>query len=313
MRVQDADLKSLRIFETVVKCGGFSAAQPALNISVSAISEQMSLLETRLGVRLCERGRSGFRLTDEGQVLYEAAQRMLTAVETFSMEAATLRRQLSGALRVGVIDATLTDPSSPLTLAIRRFGQMAPQVHLQIHIDTPNALEQRVMDGRLHLAVGPFPSRLPGLDYTPLYTEAHGLFCSRTDPLFEQDDASITPLLLSQARLAARTFLGRFDLDQLQVERAAGSVDNVEARAMMIISGQYIGFLPLHYAQPWVDKGEIRRLCPGQFASDLCVDVILRHGVSPPRTVEAFQQQLLECAGLNPSGAMLRELPKSTS
>ncbi|TDF86273.1 LysR family transcriptional regulator [Pseudomonas sp. H9] len=295
MRIQDADLKSLRIFETVVQCGGFSAAQSALNTSVSVISEQMSLLETRLGVRLCDRGRSGFRLTDEGAVLYEAAQRMLAAVETFSMEAATLRQQLSGILRIGVIDATLTDPGSPLTLAIRRFGELAPQVHLQIHIDTPSALEQRVMDGRLHLAVGPFPSRLPGLDYTPLYKETHGLFCSRSNPLFEQDDASITPQLLSQARVAARTFLGRFDLDQLQAERAAGSVDNVEARAMMIVSGQYIGFLPLHYAQPWVDKGELRRLCPEQYAPQLSFDIIRHRGVSPPRTVVAFHQQVLDC------------------
>ncbi|WP_442108381.1 LysR family transcriptional regulator [Pseudomonas sp. NUPR-001] len=295
MRIQDADLKSLRIFETVVQCGGFSAAQSALNTSVSVISEQMSLLETRLGVRLCDRGRSGFRLTDEGAVLYEAAQRMLAAVETFSMEAATLRQQLSGVLRVGVIDATLTDTASPLTQAIRRFGEMAPQVHLQIHIDTPSALEQRVMDGRLHLAVGPFPSRLPGLEYTALYKETHGLFCSRSNPLFDQDDASITPQLLSQARVAARTFLGRFDLDQLQAERAAGSVDNVEARAMMIVSGQYIGFLPLHYAQPWVDKAELRRLCPEQYAPQLCFNIIRHRSVSPPRTVVAFHQQVLDC------------------
>lgn len=297
MRIQDADLKALRIFETIVQCGGFSAAQSALNISASAISEQMSLLETRLGVRLCERGRSGFRLTDEGEVLYEAAQRMLAAVETFSMEAATLRSQLSGVLRVGVIDATLTDPGSPLTLAIRRFGELAPQVHLQIHIDTPSALEQWVMDGRLHLAVAPFTVQLPGLDYSSLYEEVHGLFCSRSNPLFALPDAAITPQLLSQARVAARTWLGRFDLDQLQAERAAGSVDNVEARAMMIVSGQYIGFLPLHYAQPWVDKGELRRVCPEQYAPTLNFTSIVRHrAISPPRTVAAFHQQLLDCA-----------------
>lgn len=303
MQIQDADLKSLRIFETIVQCGGFSAAQSVLNISASAISEQMSQLETRLGVRLCERGRSGFRLTEEGEVLYEAAQRMLSAVETFRMEAETLRRQLRGTLRVGVIDATLTDPGSPLTLAIRRFGEIAPQVHLQVHIDTPNALEQRVMDGRLHLAVGPFPARLPGLDYTPLYRETHGLFCSRTDPLYAQDDTEITLPRLSQSRVAARAFLGCFDLDQLGAEQAAGSVDNVEARAMMILSGQYIGFLPLHYAQPWVDKGELRRLRPEVYATFLDFDIIMRHGASTPRAVTAFHKQLLSSSVPRPDAA----------
>ncbi len=52
MQVQDTDLKLLRIFETIVRCGGFAAAQPILNIGASSISEYMSQLETRLGLRL---------------------------------------------------------------------------------------------------------------------------------------------------------------------------------------------------------------------------------------------------------------------
>ena len=60
--LHDVDLKLLRVFATIVKCGGFSAAQAALNAGQSTISEQMSHLETRLGVKLCQRGRSGFRL-----------------------------------------------------------------------------------------------------------------------------------------------------------------------------------------------------------------------------------------------------------
>ena len=70
MRVQDADLKSLRIFETIVRCGGFSAAQSALNISASVISEQMSLLESRLGLRLCERGLARRNLDEAGAVAH---------------------------------------------------------------------------------------------------------------------------------------------------------------------------------------------------------------------------------------------------
>ena len=72
MQVQDTDLKLLRIFETIVRCGGFAAAQPILNIGASSISEYMSQLETRLGLRLCERGRAGFRLTEEGAELHAA-------------------------------------------------------------------------------------------------------------------------------------------------------------------------------------------------------------------------------------------------
>ena len=65
-QVSDFELRLLRVFKVVVESGGFSAAESALGITKSAISQHMSDLEKRLGLRLCQRGRSGFALTDEG-------------------------------------------------------------------------------------------------------------------------------------------------------------------------------------------------------------------------------------------------------
>jgi DNA-binding transcriptional LysR family regulator len=293
MQIQDVDLKLLRIFDTIVHCGGFSAAQTTLNLTTSTISEHMSQLETRLGVRLCERGRGGFKLTEEGESMHEAVQRMLSAIDTFRLEAASVRHQLAGTLHFGVIDATVTDPDSPLTSAIQRLGAMAPEAHLHIHIDTPHALEQRVLDGRLHLAVGPFLERVSGLDYSFVYREHHGLFCGQNHPLFQLVDEKITPDLLSKAKLAARAYLGRFDLDQLRVDHAAGSVDNVEARAMMILSGHYIGFLPLHYARSWEERGALRRLRPDLYSAQLDFHLLMRNGPNVPRIVRTLRDQLL--------------------
>ena len=154
----------------------FAAAQSTLNISASSISEYVSQLETRLRVRLCERGRGGFRLTSEGEQVHAAAQRLLVAVETFNMETAGVRNQLCGLLRFGMVEATLSDVRSPLQPAIRNFGQVAPDVNVQVLIDTPSGLEQRVRDGRLHLAVGPFPANISGLAHSVLYWEEQGLY-----------------------------------------------------------------------------------------------------------------------------------------
>ncbi len=293
MQIQDADLKLLRIFDTIVHCGGFSAAQTTLNLSTSTISEHMSQLESRLGVRLCERGRGGFKLTEEGVAMHEAAQRMLTAIDTFRLEAASVRHNLAGTLHFGVIDATVTDADSPLISAIQRLGAIAPEAHLHIHIDTPHSLEQRVLDGRLHLAVGPFMERVSGLDYSFVYREHHGLYCARNHPLFEVADEQITPQRMSASKLAARAYLGNFDLDQLGVEHAAGSVDNVEARAMMILSGHYIGFLPLHYAKAWEVEGALRRLRPDTYSAQLDFHLLMRNGPNVPRIVRALRDQLL--------------------
>ena len=57
MRIQDIDLRLLRLFITVVQTGGFTAAANQRNVGRPTISTQMADLETRLGMRLCERGR----------------------------------------------------------------------------------------------------------------------------------------------------------------------------------------------------------------------------------------------------------------
>ncbi|OTP79667.1 hypothetical protein PAMC26510_05685 [Caballeronia sordidicola] len=49
MQVQDLDLKLLRIFETIVQCGGFAAAQPVLNIGASRALLQNSTMQ--VGIR----------------------------------------------------------------------------------------------------------------------------------------------------------------------------------------------------------------------------------------------------------------------
>jgi DNA-binding transcriptional LysR family regulator len=65
-RLDTVDLRLLRVFATVVEARGFTAAQTILNVSGSTISNQISALETRLGVKLCRRGRAGFKLTEDG-------------------------------------------------------------------------------------------------------------------------------------------------------------------------------------------------------------------------------------------------------
>ena len=68
LQVSDFDLRLLRVFRTVAQVGSFSAAEGVLGITRSAISLHMSDLEKRLGgIRLCQRGRAGFALTEEGR------------------------------------------------------------------------------------------------------------------------------------------------------------------------------------------------------------------------------------------------------
>ncbi len=57
MKLEGTDICILRVFDTVVRNGGFAATQAELNLSQPTISNHIAAVEQRLGVRLCQRGR----------------------------------------------------------------------------------------------------------------------------------------------------------------------------------------------------------------------------------------------------------------
>jgi DNA-binding transcriptional LysR family regulator len=289
-QVSDIDLRLLQVFLTVVRCGGFAAAQPILNIGQPTISEHMNRLETRIGVRLCERGRGGFRLTEPGQQVHQAALRLFTSVEDFRHEISDVDKQLRGKLNIGIIDNTITNTASPLPLAIHRFNQRASQVQIQIEVKSPLEMGQSVLHGRLHAAIGPYPLHISGLDYSPLFEEKQYLYCSNSHPFSNLTNIDINTI--RSAQIVARSYLHAADLKVLGVNSSAALIDNVEAQAMLILTGQYIGFLPSHYAEQWVLKNQLQTLLPNALHYASSIELVVKSGGFRSSVLKAFLDEL---------------------
>ena len=105
MRVSGSDLRLLQVFDAVVRHGGFAAAAVDLNVSQSTISNHMTALEERLGFVLCQRGRGGFHMTEKGRAVWEAGRQLEKALQDFSTDVASVRGELRGELRIGILDA----------------------------------------------------------------------------------------------------------------------------------------------------------------------------------------------------------------
>ena len=67
-------LNALRVFESVARLKSFSKAADELHVSQSAVSRQISLLESYLDVQFFYRDRAGIRLTELGQQYFEGIQ-----------------------------------------------------------------------------------------------------------------------------------------------------------------------------------------------------------------------------------------------
>ncbi|MDH1264982.1 MULTISPECIES: LysR family transcriptional regulator [unclassified Pseudomonas] len=292
-QVSDFDIRLLKLFRSVVECGGFSAAESVLGIGRSAISQQMSDLEQRLGLRLCQRGRAGFALTEEGREVYHSTQQLLAALESFRTEVNGLHQHLRGELNIGLTDNLVTVPHMRITNALARLKERGPDVRVHIRMTPPSEVEQGVLDGRLHVGVVPQAGALSGLEYLPLYDERSLLYCAVGHPLFYVDDAQLADERLNAQDAIAPTFrLPPEVQSHYQALNCTASASDREGMAFLILTGRYIGYLPDHYASAWVQQGRLRALKPATRFYDVSLASVTRKGRRPHLVLESFLDTL---------------------
>jgi len=289
------DLKLLHVFAVVVRCQGFANAQRELKLSMSAISTYMSQLENQLGVVLCHRGRGGFSLTRHGEHLYLQVQHLLGELDNFWRYAANLKGELRGVFRLGVLDAMVDHPALPLTDAIGVYSQKYPAVHLNLSVLSPYELQLAVLEDRLDLAVGAPPAPMNGLFYKPLYCEQHYLYCSRRHALFGKQ--RLSRACIERQRMVDRGYWNRAELARHGFRHSEATVETMEAQLILILSGTYIGYLPEHYAKPWVEQDKLHALCPTAFGYRSPFFLMVRKSRTREPMIQAFRTAL-ETVGL---------------
>ena len=305
MHLSDIDLKLLRVFHAVVQAGGFSNAQAVLNVSPSTISSHMSQLEARVGFRLCERGRSGFRLTVKGEQFHRHVLEFFGAVQALESNAQGLRSSLAGQVRLGIIDNLVTDAQCPLHPALAAFfAQPASDVQLSLQVMSPEEIERALLDGSLDLGVGISYQRRPDLRYHTLYRERDVLVCSADHPLANVTDPHTLARAIPGAQKIARNFMQKQEFPFIHEgdQSVITTVTNVEAAAFLILNGPFIGFLPRHYADKWLDDGRLVALCPEKFVRYSNVSLISADREGPMPHVLARFMQCLETERVRAAG-----------
>jgi DNA-binding transcriptional LysR family regulator len=294
-QLAETDLRLLRVFRTVAEKGGFTAAEVALGKGKSAISADVSALERRLGLTLCARGRSGFSLTAEGVQVREAIERLLIDLDSFGDRVNRARGRLTGTLALHVTDNIVTYGESPLVRALGQFAREHPDVFLQLSSAPAGEVEQAVLEGRSAIGVSVLPRLVPALDLVPLFTETLHLFCGAGHPLFAMKTAQLTLEELGRHRVVevsggATGPLWPIWREQLRFSAQAGTID---ARAMLLLSGGFLGFLPPSYAEPWVRLRQMRALDPERLFLTNTFHVLTRRGATLGLVAEAFKTMLI--------------------
>ncbi|GGC04572.1 LysR family transcriptional regulator [Marinobacterium zhoushanense] len=294
-QVGDFELKQLRVFTTVVQCGGFSAAEAELNITRSTISIHIANLESRLNLKLCHRGRAGFALTEEGKIIYESAKKLFDSVEEFRATVNNLNATLSGDLRLIFSDTVSGDPRLGLPELINQINELAPGVYITVDVASMSEIEQMVINEEAEVGFIPLHRQIEGLEYIPLFSDNCYLYCHRSHPLFAVADSEISDELIDghpfvQAGLKPHKDAASL-IEQMELRATAYYY---ETRLALIRSGRYIGFLPEHYVANVVEPGELRALRPERNIYRLELGAIVRKSARANKARDLFIKLLQE-------------------
>jgi len=274
-----ADLHLLYVFTVVVEARGFSAAQVDLNVSTSTISRQISDIETRLGMRLCARGRGGFQITDQGDLVYQAVKKLFLSLEDFGRTVTGARENIVGHLSVGVLDNWVSNGTSAMVQALSKFAKVAPDVSLEIHTLAPDDLELGVLDGRISFGIGVFHAHKPGINYEKISEEYVDLYCAPGHSLYNCRDPVRIRDELSNALLAKRSYLNEGQVAAVtRGMKSNAEAHQIEGIATLILTGHYIGYLPRSFAEIIVKDGQLQAVAESEFALPVSIEMINKRG-----------------------------------
>lgn len=275
-----------------------AAAELELNIGTSTVSRHIKDLETRLGLTLCRRGRAGFALTPEGEQIYAQTTALLAATDAFRAGVDAIHQRMGGALHLAVFDKTATNPASRIHCALAQFTLEAPAVALHLHVGTLNAIERGVLDGTFQIGIVPGHRSSELLRYDRLFGETMHMYCGASHPLYRAAVDSVGWADLRAYRFAGLGYHSpNMELAQRErMTRAATGYDQ-EAIATLILSGEFLGFLPDHYAAHFVHMGLMRPIHPGVLSYTCEFFAITRSNPQASRATRALWQALVGAHG----------------
>ena len=98
---------------------------------------------------------------------------------------------------------------------------------------------------------------------------------------------------LADSEFVSRGYEEERQTIQRRVEaRPTALAHHLEGVAAMILSGRYLGVMPMHYAKTWVDQDLVRPLRPDSLQNETEFFVVSKRQMRPTAPLRAFRQEL---------------------
>jgi LysR family transcriptional regulator, transcriptional activator of the cysJI operon len=239
-------IETLKVFCDLAESGSFSLAASKNFITQSAVSQQIRSLEERYGRELIERSKGHARLTQAGEVLYEAGKEIVHRYREIENNLQSLARSVAGTVRVGTVYSVgLYELSAPLKKYLRTF----PDVTVHLEYTRANKIYEDVSRGEIDLGIVAYPNKRPQLLVVPFREDRLVLICSPQHPFAHFQRVSIKKLhgekfVGFERDVATRRALDRvFRQHGIKVQYIM-EMDNIETIKRVVEVGSGLSIVP---------------------------------------------------------------------
>lgn len=172
-------IESLKVFCDLAETESFTRAAQINGVTQSAVSQQISSLERQFKSLLIERSKKKFRLTREGQVLYEYSKQIIQTYEGLFSKLQEIKNVISGAIRVATIYSIGLHDLPPY---LKRFLKSYPTVNVHVEYRRSNQVYDDVLSNVVDLGLVAYPNKDPKLEVVPLRKDMMVLICHPEHP-----------------------------------------------------------------------------------------------------------------------------------
>ena len=172
-------IESLKMFCDLAETESFTKAAQINEVTQSAVSQQISSLERTFKSLLIERSKKKFRLTREGQVLYDYSKQVIQTYEALQNKLAEIKDIISGTIRVTTIYSIGLHDLPPY---IKLFLKSYPTVNVHVEYRRANQVYDDVLSNVVDLGLVAYPHRDAKLEIVPLRKDPLVLICHPQHP-----------------------------------------------------------------------------------------------------------------------------------
>src|SRR5881394_1453902 len=184
-------IESLKVFCDLAETESFTKAAQINNVTQSAVSQQISSLERVFKSLLIERSKKKFRLTREGQVLYDYSKQVIATYEALQSKLQEIKDIISGTIRVATIYSIGLHDLPPY---LKKFLRAYPTVNVHVEYRRANQVYDDVIGNVVDLGLVAYPQRDPKLEIYPLRKDPLVLIVHPQHPLAKNKSVRLKAL-----------------------------------------------------------------------------------------------------------------------